>query len=165
MMNLTAQIPNLKNKLVTLDTNILLLYVIGSINKAHIAKFKRTRIFASEDFDLLMTVISGSQLLISPNVATEASNFLESYSVAREQTGLIALDQACRHIIERYKASKELFDHMAYLKYGLSDASIMSLCEAGAIAVTVDFPLYGFIVNSGLMAINFNQIRGSRIFN
>jgi len=159
-MSVKNEVP-LKNKLVTLDCNVFLLYLVGNLDKKHISLFKRTQIFTEEDFEILSLLIKGSQLMISPNVATEASNLLESYTFDKEKTGLIALQNACQLIPEMYESSKRLSNHETFFKYGLSDASIANLCQAGAVAITVDFPLYGFLSSKNLKVINFNHIRGA----
>ena len=58
----------LRNKIITLDCNILLLLIIGSIDKKHIGLFKRTQMFSEEDYDYLLQLIMQSQIILTPNV-------------------------------------------------------------------------------------------------
>src|SRR4051812_13958525 len=60
-----------------IDTNILLLHVVGSWNRALIPSSKRTSVFTEEDFDLLQETLSAySPLLVTPAILTEVSNLL-----------------------------------------------------------------------------------------
>jgi hypothetical protein len=43
---------------VLLDTNLLLLDLIGQFNREHISRFKRTQTFTPTDYDLLRKVLS-----------------------------------------------------------------------------------------------------------
>lgn len=46
-----------KNKGVLVDTNILLLWFVGSLNPARISRFNRTEKFSPEDYDLLVRIL------------------------------------------------------------------------------------------------------------
>ena len=159
MSNLELIIKHLRGKYITLDCNVFILLVIGNLGKNHIRKFKRTAIFLEEDFDLLIKLISQSKLIITPNVVTEASNLLESYSVQGQKLGLIGLKNIVENLDETYKASKELIELGSFEKYGLSDSSMENLCKNNVTVITVDFPLYGYLANKSCPVINFNHVR------
>ena len=62
-------------KQIVVDTNLLLLLVIGITDRSLIAKHKRTRSFEAEDFDLLVSVLAGyDQVVVTPHIMTEVSN-------------------------------------------------------------------------------------------
>lgn len=159
MNNLEITIRKLRGEYVTLDCNVFILFVIGNLGKSHIRKFKRTAIFQEEDFDLLLKLISQSKIIITPNVVTEASNLLESYSVKGQKLGLISLKNIIERLDEEYKSSKELIKLGSFDKFGLSDSSMENFCENNITVVTVDFPLYGYLVNRSCPVINFNHVR------
>jgi hypothetical protein len=48
--------PRLNNGLL-IDTNLLVLFVVGSVNANRIGNFKRTRKYGSSDYRLLLRVI------------------------------------------------------------------------------------------------------------
>ena len=159
MTNLELTIKALRHRVVTLDCNVLLLFVIGSVGKKHISKFKRTRIFNEDDYDLLRQLTQSSFIVLSPNVLTEASNLLESYNQDTQPLGLSALQSLIKKTEEHYHSSSKLVDLNAYKKFGLADASIEALCKNEAIAITVDLPLYGYLYSKSLAVINFNHVR------
>ena len=150
----------LRGKTVTLDCNILLLYVIGSVDKSHISKFKRTTIFSEDDYNLLLNLLAQSTIVITPNVYTEASNLLESYNFRGTKLGLILLKDIIKIQQELYHDSTALTEKDSFLKYGLSDSSIEQLCSKDIVAITVDLSLYAFLVNKSYSVINFNHLRG-----
>lgn len=148
----------LRKKLITLDCNVLLLLIIGSVDKKHINRFKRTSMFDESHYDLLTKLISNSQILLTPNVVTEASNLLESYTFDKQKIGLQFLKKICQNIPESYEQSIKLVDLDVFNDYGLSDSSVFNLCKVGAIAITVDLNLYISLVSSNLQAVNFNHL-------
>ena len=64
-------------KRIILDTNLLLLLVVGLTDPALIGKHKRTRSFEVTDYDLLVNVLSGyNEIVVTPHILTETSNLL-----------------------------------------------------------------------------------------
>ena len=151
----------LRGKTITLDCNVFILLVIGSIGKEHIKIFKRTSMFSENDFDLLIKLIKNSYIMMTPNVLTEASNLLESYNYAGNRIGLKALSKILNSTGEVYIKSSELVLQSSYIQFGLADSSIHDLCRKGVVAVTVDLPLYGYLANKSLNVINFNHLRAN----
>ena len=73
---MTAVIPvgNSKRTLL-LDANVMLLLCVGLWDRSRISKFKRTRIFTDEDFDLLSQLVAGyGTVVTTPHVLSEVSN-------------------------------------------------------------------------------------------
>ena len=62
---------------VLVDTNILLLYFVGTVNRDRIERFKRTKTFTTNDYDVLVRLLSIFQKIVTtPNILTEVSNFI-----------------------------------------------------------------------------------------
>ena len=60
---------------ILVDTNVLLLYVVGLVNRKRIPLFKRTKQFISEDFDLLAQIFQSFQRVVTtPNILTEVNS-------------------------------------------------------------------------------------------
>jgi hypothetical protein len=59
---------------VLIDTNILLLHLIGLFDQARISKFKRTEQFVEEDFDTLQAFLGRFERKVTtPNIVTEVA--------------------------------------------------------------------------------------------
>ncbi|MEH2244567.1 hypothetical protein [Nostoc sp.] len=60
---------------VLIDTNILLLFLVGSVNQKRITKFNRTQQFIPEHYELLLAFIAKFQKLVTtPNILTEVNS-------------------------------------------------------------------------------------------
>lgn len=63
---------------IAIDTNLLVLFCVGSIKRGLIATHKRTRAFSAEDFDELKAVIAGADRFVTlPYVIAEVANLLD----------------------------------------------------------------------------------------
>lgn len=66
---------------VVLDTNLLVLLLIGAADRSAVGKHRRSRGYSHTDYDALKSLIldaeeNGAKILVSPNVWTEVSNLL-----------------------------------------------------------------------------------------
>ncbi len=61
-----------KSKGILVDTNILLLFFVGSSNPARISRFPRTEQFDESDFELLLSAFqSFSKIISTPHILDE----------------------------------------------------------------------------------------------
>ncbi len=66
-----------KQKGILIDTNILLLWFVGTANRARISKFNRTEKFTLEDYDLLLRIILFfNKLVTTPHILTEVNSLI-----------------------------------------------------------------------------------------
>ncbi|MEZ5865688.1 MAG: hypothetical protein R3D25_17040 [Geminicoccaceae bacterium] len=69
-------------KAVLLDTNLLILLVIGAVDPRWIGRHKRSRAFVASDWRLLQDLIDNKPILTTPHVLTEASNLLRKSGIS-----------------------------------------------------------------------------------
>jgi rRNA-processing protein FCF1 len=145
---------------ILVDTNVLLLYFIGSFDRALIGRFKRTEKYSLDDFDLLVWLVSRfDRLVTTPNVLSEV-NSLSS------QLGEPAKTEYFRHfsakisfLAETYVVSAEAAQLDQFPKLGLTDSGIVQLVKGKYLIVTDDLRLCGFLAKAGIDALNFNHLR------
>ncbi len=152
---LLSLIRKYKNKGVLIDTNILLLYLVGSLDLNLIREFKRTSHFTEDDFNLISNFIKYFDLKITtPHVLTEVSDFIDNrqhlQSVLKIYVG---------NTREIFINSMELSKKDTFLTFGLADTSITYTAKDKHLIFTDDNPLYGFLINSKIDAVNSDQIR------
>ena len=59
------------------DTNLLLLYIVGQEDPQIIAKHRRLEDYSAQDYTILKDLLTqAGQLFVTPNTLTEASNLL-----------------------------------------------------------------------------------------
>jgi hypothetical protein len=154
-----ADLRNSKGLLI--DTNLLVLLIIGALGPEQIGKHKLTSKYVAEDYDLLTSFVDQfKQISTTSTILTEASNLLEGYAY-KGQEALVLLQR----IVE--VADELVFDSIStmtvysksYIKFGLSDATIHRVAQENYLILTDDLRLCAYLQGLGLLAINFNNLR------
>ncbi len=126
-----------------LDSNLLILLVVGLVDPELIARHKRTKKFSVEAYELLSESLQSlDNVLVTPNTLTEASNLLAQYrDPVREE-----LFQMLRNLIERTEetmvASADASRDSAFPRLGLTDAVLLDVVSAETPLLTTDLGLY-----------------------
>lgn len=145
---------------VFVDTNLLLVLLVGALDPDQIARFKRTKAYTRDDYFLLVSFIGKyKHILTTPNVLTEVSNLMGQLSdplLHRTRTSLARLAQDAR---EQYLPSKELVLDPNFAVLGLADASIAQAAGTDVTVLTADLPLYQRLSSAGHDVVNFNHLR------
>jgi hypothetical protein len=142
-----------------IDTNLLLLYLVGRTNKNRIQTFKRTQQYTIEDFDLLLNLIFHfTTLITTPHVLSELSNLatLHGAEFSRLRT---LFKETVEQTKELYDESRFVVSDVDFNRLGLADAAIASVCSRSLLVLTGDLELYSALTTRGFDAINFNHIR------
>jgi hypothetical protein len=144
-----------KQKGLLIDTNIVLLYIIGSIDILKIRDFSRTAMFTEDDFYKVSKFIDYFDLKITtPHVLTEISNL-----IGNKQNLHSFLKAYVEGSKEIFLKSSEVLKNKAFLNFGLADTAIIDTAKDSYLIFTDDRPLYGFLVNSQIDAVNLDQVR------
>lgn len=148
-----------KNQGILIDTNILLLWVVGTVNRSRISKFNRTEKFIPEDFDLLVKVLAYfSKIITTPNILTEV-NSLANQLGEPERSQCLFLFGTIERLDEPYLESKIAAGVESFTKFGLTDCGIITLAKDKYLVLTDDFKLANYLYSVGIDTINFNNIR------
>ena len=154
-----------KPKGILVDTNILLLLFIGSVNRQRISKFNRTEQFAPKDYDLLVNFLGYfSKIVTTPNILTEVNSLtskikepersqcFEKLAEALSTNELIKLD-------EHYITSSIITRVHGFSRFGLTDCGILELAHNRYLVLTDDLKLAVHLQSSDVHTINFNHIK------
>ncbi|NEP82229.1 MAG: hypothetical protein F6K39_31250 [Okeania sp. SIO3B3] len=149
-----------KHKGVIVDTNILLLLFVGSVNKKRISKFNRTEQFLLEDYDLLVEIISYfSKIVVTPNILTEVNSLINQLSEPERSKSLEFLAKAVTEWDEFYVESSIVTQAEKFTKFGLTDSAIISLAQGKYLVLTDDLKLANYLDKIEIDTVNFNNLR------
>lgn len=144
------------------DTNLLLLWLIGAIAPDRVANFKRTDKFEAADFHLLDRFLGRFQVRVTtPNVLTEVSSLANSLSGETRAEFAELLSRVVRTIDERYVESASITNVTALEKFGLTDCGILSVASGPYLLLTDDFRLANLVNSRGGDAINFAHLQSA----
>lgn len=145
---------------IIIDTNILLLYVIGIIDKNRIENFKRTKQFLAQDFIFLFNYLTHfSKILTTPYILTEVNNFLNQIDNREKDKFFTSFTDVINNLSEHNFTSTVLSKANDFNKFGLTDISIYELSKNTYIVLTDDLKLSSYLSNKSIDVINFNNIR------
>ncbi|MDF5717483.1 MAG: PIN domain-containing protein [Rhizonema sp. NSF051] len=149
-----------KQKGILIDTNILLLWFVGSVNRSRISQFNRTEQFLPEDYDLLIQILSYfSKIITTPNILTEVNSLLNQLGEPERSQCFSIFAQFFNRLDEFYLESKNAASMDNFNKYGLTDSGIVMLAKNQYLVLTDDFKLANYLQKIGVDTINFNNIR------
>lgn len=130
-----------------LDTNLLVLLVVGSVDRGQVERHRRTKRFTVEDYDRLVRHLEGlEQVFVTPNTLTEASNLLERRGDPRFLRQLRRLIELSREIVV---VSAEAAAAPAFERLGLTDAALLQAISNQRPLLTVDLDLYAAALAKG----------------
>ncbi|MFN6569753.1 PIN domain-containing protein [Dendronalium sp. ChiSLP03b] len=148
---------------ILVDTNILLLFLVGSVNPERITKFNRTQQFIPEDYELLLEFLAKFQKLVTtPNILTEV-NSLANQLGEPERSQCFAIfarfAQNVTRLNEHYIKSLDAVTVDRFVKFGLTDCGILTLARGKHLVLTDDLKLTNYLQSLDIDVINFNNIR------
>ncbi len=160
MLDAAALITKHQGKGVFVDTNLLVLFLVGSVNPKRILNFKRTQDFTIDDFRILRGLVEwfGVPLVTTPHVLSQVSDLTDLGG--REAALVRQLFKSVVEVIEeRYDDARRLVHHPLFERFGLGDASVAAVCARDIVVLTADVQLQIALGSQGLDAINFNHVR------
>ena len=124
-----------------IDANLLVLLIVGSVNRHLIAKHRRLRRFTIEDFDSLIN-------LLGQHADPERSRFFDRLKfIIQESKEIVVASTVASH-------------NNAFKRLGLTDAVLLEVATAETPLVTVDLDLYLAALAKGQdAAVNFTHLQ------
>lgn len=149
-----------KQKGILIDTNILLLWFVGTANRARISKFNRTEKFTLEDYDLLLRIILFfNKLVTTPHILTEVNSLINQIGEPERSQCLSIFADIINHRLTESKIESATATKLEnFTKFGLTDCGIIVLAK-DYLVLTDDFRLANYLQTVGIDVINFNHIR------
>jgi predicted nucleic acid-binding protein len=150
---------------VLLDSNLLLLWIVGLADPKFIESNKRLKAYSAGDFELLTEQISGAtELVVTPYNLAEVSNLLD-LKPSRDKQPLA--DQFKRVVcsnrtVEIHQNTSEVTQSSHFQRLGLTDCAIAAL-DPDIVVYTADLDLYLHLCGLGRQenAVNFSCLRDS----
>ena len=142
-----------------IDTNLLVLLVVGSVDRKLVDTHPRTPTFKPEDYDRLFGIINKlKRVFVTPNTLTETSNLLKQ---PRDKQAIDRLRSLIGESEERVVASATAAHNSEFARLGLTDTVLLEVISAKRPLITVDLELYRAAFSKGEeVAFNFTYFQG-----
>ncbi len=156
----------MKPEAIILDTNLLILLIVGLSRADRFANHKNLKNFhLPSDFEILQSLLHGiSQIILTPNTLTETSNLLRQIANPARNELSRMLGHFLQNCPEVYIRSVDAAGQLNFEKLGLTDAALLHLLadqtqQDQRLLLTMDLDLYLAATALELKAINFNEFR------
>jgi len=139
----------------------LLLLFVGLWDRSRIPKFKNTKIFTEDDFDLLMEILDGfGNVVTTTHILAEISN-LSGQHGDPERSDLFRKLVSLIPLLPEYHLGADIaVVDPVFVRLGLTDAAIAAIAsDRGLHVLTTDFDLWAHLQKIGVASYNFNHIR------
>lgn len=134
-----------------IDTNALVVLLLGTIDTKLIGKHKRASIYEKKDYENLSNFIGDySNLLVIPNVWTEVDDLLNNFSGNYRYRYLIAIKEIIEKSSEKYFESNKIINHYSFDYVGLTDSILIEIAKNCECIITSDSKLSDLAVAHGI---------------
>jgi len=119
-----------RRKFLLLDSNLLLLLLLGSLDIRLIASFKRLSSFTLSDFRLLRDLSQSFKIATSAHVLTEVSNLAKDLPPRQKQLVFPYIASRIQYLREDIVGAQELVTRQEFVPFGLTNTALAVLCES-----------------------------------
>jgi hypothetical protein len=149
-----------QGKKLLVDSNLLILSLIGRYNSTLIVKYKRTQQYSVEDFQILENLFAWfGSILTTPNILTEVSNLSFPLNKQTNCQLFSTFHKFIGTLEEKFIDSASGSSNSAFSRFGLTDSALYELGNQDCLVLTDDFPLYSYLEDQKIDVLNFNHIR------
>ena len=144
-------------RLIALDTNVLLLLIVGLANPSYIAKHKCLGGRTVADFEMLKLFLEDfEQAVTLPNILTEVSNLLGQTHGPTEPL-FDVLHGVIANLQEIYISSIQASRRPEFVRLQLADCALVEVAKDDVFILTTDGPLHRALLAAGYQTANFTH--------
>lgn len=145
------------------DTNVMLLFIVGNYDKDYIKHFpfRRTARYSERDFEILLNVFNRfKKIVITPHTLTELSNLSEKVHCYKIEEYFNVFISVLLQFNELNVDKNIILKSPNLYKFGVADFAIWSIArDKKYLVFTDDSKLSGFLSNKKIDTISINEIR------
>ncbi len=147
-----------------IDTNSLVVLLIGLIDPQLIQSHKRTSIYEKQDFDELLLFIGDiKKLIVLPNVWTEVDNLLNNFNRGHKESYIKQITNIIKLSSEKFIASLNAVESNGFFDLGLTDSLLLEYAKECDVLITSDSQLSDYAIASGVKVFDLVKNRNERI--
>jgi sugar-specific transcriptional regulator TrmB len=156
------------NKGLLVDSNLILVYLIGELNQNFIKDFSRTKTYTLADYKNVKKIIEDDfqkKLKTTPNILTEVNSLANKLTENDKEEFALLFSRLIEQMDEIYQESKEIVSTNTNVvrRFGLTDAVIVKIVKKyDLLLLTDDFKLSGYINKLGsVQSLNIRHVYSS----
>jgi rRNA-processing protein FCF1 len=152
--------------MILIDTNALVVLLIGIIDPRLIKTHKRTSIYEEEDYNELISVIGKiDNLIVLPNVWTEVDNLLNNFSGNYKFKYVEEISTIIKLTTEKYISTSIATESDYFFELGVTDSILLEYAKKCKLLITSDSKLSDYAIANGIKVYDLISSRNQRFFN
>jgi hypothetical protein len=159
-----ASLPELviryRNKGILVDTNLFVIFLVGTYDRRQLANCRATKAFRIADFDVLSTFLNKfARLVTTPHILTEVSNLAGKMPESQHGGFRKFFARVIEAVTEEPLAALAISRDENFPLLGITDTAIGLVSPGKYLVLTDELNLYGSLGKRGIDVVNFNHIR------
>ena len=148
---------------IIVDSNIMLLFLVGCYDINYINVFKRTMKYTIEEYyfirDLLTIYYYKNKVYTSPHILTELSNLSLNIKGNRINKYFDCFIKIFNDVCEIYIEKNKIIEFKELPKFGITDIGIFKIAkEQDLLVLTDDFRLSSYLLDNCINVLNLRNI-------
>lgn len=146
---------------ILVDTNMLMVYLVGLLNPRWVDHVGAGRGYTKVDFEFLSLVFGEfKKLVLTPAILAEVSNLSRSRLPSTERFfELLAQLLPSSAFVEQFANVGTVAVARGFVPFGFTDATIEEIGASGIPVFTDDATLYDYLASRNVEVFNYNHIR------
>lgn len=143
-----------------IDTNSLLLLLVGIMDIRQIKSHKRLSIYDEQDFyDLLSLIADFKSLVVLPNVWTEVDNLLNNFQGNLKDRYVFEIKKSTEKYLETIQATESY----AFYDLGITDSLLLNYAAHCEMLITSDSKLSDYAISREIKVYDLVLQKNKRI--
>ena len=150
--------------MILIDTNALIIVILGQINPKLIDTHKRTSIYEEQDYyDILSVINKIENLVVLPNVWTEVDNLLNGFNGNHKYLYIENITTVIKKSSEIFLNSIIAVESDSFYNLGLTDSLLLELAKEYELLITSDSSLSDHARAKGIKIFDVVENRNFRL--
>lgn len=150
--------------MILIDTNSLVVLLVGLMDTNLISKHKRTSIYEEQDFvDLISIIGQLDRLIVLPNVWTETDNLLNKFAGEQKYLYITKTIEAMKSTTEKFIESINGVENHSFYDLGLTDSLLLQYAMECDLLITSDSALSDYANAYNIKVYDIVKNRNERL--
>lgn len=150
--------------MILIDSNSLLVLILGLMDPTLINKHSKTSIYEEEDFhNLISTIKNLESIVVLPNIWTEVDNLLNKFTGNHKDLYVKRLIETIKTTSEKYLESRIIENKDSFYNLGLADTLILECAKDCEMLITSDSALSDYARAYGINVYDMKELKNERL--
>ena len=147
-----------------IDSNSLVVLLLGTIDPRLINRHKRTSIYEEQDYyELLARIKDFKELVTLPNIWTEVDNLLNNFTGHQKEMYIKSLKKLIQFTSEVYIKTRSITNQDHIYDLGITDSLILMHAKECKLLITSDSKLSDYAEANGINVFDMVKNRNMRL--